>query len=163
MTEARRDVAIRPFQASDAPELAQIYFSAIHEIASQHYSGEQVRAWAAKVPDPAEFAARGSDGRILLVAVDAAGRPLAYGDVEKDGHIDHLFCRPEVAGSGVTAALYQAMEAAAKRRQIRMLYVEASEPARRFFLKHGFEVVERRDFELSGVAIHNYRMEKTLR
>jgi putative acetyltransferase len=40
--------------------------------------------------------------------------------------------------------------------------VEASEPARRFFLKRGYAVLERRDFEIGGVPIHNYAMERRL-
>lgn len=98
----------------------------------------------------------------MLVAAGADGTPLAYGDLEPDGHIDHLYCRPDAAGTGVTAALYQALEAAARARGIARLHTEASEPARRFFLKQGFTVVSRNDFEVAGVAIHNWRMEKRL-
>lgn len=45
---------------------------------------------------------------------------------------------------------------------LRLLYTEASELARSFFHKRGFATVERRDFILWDVAIHNYRMEKRL-
>lgn len=105
---------------------------------------------------------RAADGRLLLVAVDEDDAPLAYGDLEADGHIDHLYCLPDAAGTGVAAALYGEIEAAARARGIARLYTEASEPARRFFLKRGFAVVERNDFEIAGVAIHNFRMEKRL-
>jgi len=153
---------IRPFQQGDEARLALLFHAAIHQVAALHYSPEQVNAWAPRVPDPARFLARGTDGRTLLLAVDEADEPLAYGDVEADGHIDHLFCRPDVAGTGVTAQLYEALEEAARGRSISMLFTEASEPAKRFFAKRGFEVIERRDFEISGVPIHNFRMEKRL-
>lgn len=153
---------IRPFRLGDEARLAVIFHSAIHGIAARHYSPDQVQAWAPQVPDPSRFLARATDGRILLVAVDEHDEPLAYGDVEADGHIDHLFCRPDVAGTGVTARLYAALEAAARARGTALLFTEASEPAKRFFLKQGFEVIERRDFEISGVRIHNFRMEKRL-
>ena len=45
---------------------------------------------------------------------------------------------------------------------IERLFVEASEPASRFFSKRGFQIVERNDFELAVVPIHNFRMEKFL-
>ena len=151
---------IRPFRSSDANDLAGIFFAAIREIARHHYSKEQVSAWAPDLPTAERFVARGTDGRLLLVAVDDADQPLAYGDLEADGHIDHLFCRPDAAGTGVTSVLYDHIEAAAADRGLQRLYVEASEPARRFFLKKGFEVIERRDFELAGVPIHNFAMEK---
>jgi len=153
---------IRPFQQGDEARLALLFHAAIHQVAALHYSPEQVNAWAPRVPDPARFLARGTDGRTLLLAVDEADEPLAYGDVEADGHIDHLFCRPDVAGTGVTAQLYEALEEAARSRSISMLFTEASEPAKRFFAKRGFEVIERRDFEINGVPIHNFRMEKRL-
>lgn len=82
---------VRPFEVGDAPALARIFYRAIHEVARAHYSQEQVDAWAPAVPAAERFVARGSDGRILLVAVDESDEPLAYGDVEPDGHVDHLF------------------------------------------------------------------------
>ncbi len=153
---------IRPFVLGDEAKLAALFYDAIHGIAARHYTPEQVRAWAPQVPDSARFVARASDGRILLVAVDDADEPLAYGDVEADGHIDHLFCRPDTAGTGVTARLYQALEMAARERRITSLFTEASEPARRFFEKQGFAVIERNEFELAGVPIHNFRMTKQI-
>jgi putative acetyltransferase len=155
-------LTIRPFRSPDAQSLARIFFAAIHEIARHHYSEEQVNAWAPVIPNPERFIQRGTDGRLLLVAVDDSDEPIAYGDLEADGHIDHLFCRPDAAGTGVTSVLYDHIEAAAADRGITRLFVEASEPARRFFLKKGFEDVERRDFELSGVPIHNFAMEKRI-
>jgi putative acetyltransferase len=153
---------IRPFQQGDEAKLAAIFHAAIHEIAARHYSPEQVNAWAPQVPDPARFLTRGTDGRTLLVAVDDHDEPLAYGDVEADGHIDHLFCRPDMAGTGITAELYEELEEAGRMRGNHTLFTEASEPARRFFVKRGFQVIERNDFEIGGVPIHNFRMKKRL-
>lgn len=114
------------------------------------------------MPDPATFLAWAAKGRLVLVAADAEDRPLAYGDLQPDGHIDQLYCRPQAAGTGVTASLYAGLEAAARAQGIARLHVEASEPARRFFLKQGFSATARNDFEVAGVPIHNWRMEKSL-
>ena len=54
------------------------------------------------------------------------------------------------------------MEAAARAQGIRSLFTEASELARRLFEHKGFAVEERQDLVIRGVAIHNYRMVKTL-
>lgn len=153
---------VRPFRPDDAPFLARIFHSAVHRIGRQYYSAEQIGAWAPAPPGPETFLRRGCDGRLLLVAVDDLDRPLAYGDLEADGHIDHLYCRPDMAGTGVAAFLYDRIEAAAVERGMGRLFVEASEPARRFFLKKGFVVLQRRDFELRNVPIHNFEMEKQL-
>ena len=153
---------VRSFRPEDAAFLARIFHAAVHRIGGLHYSAEQVAAWAPALPSPESFLRRGGDGRLLLVAVDHLDRPLAYGDLEADGHIDHLYCRPDVAGTGVASFLYDRIEAAAGERGMGRLYVEASEPARRFFLKKGFVVRQRRDFDLGNVSIHNFEMEKQL-
>jgi putative acetyltransferase len=78
------------------------------------------------------------------------------------GHIDHLFCRPDLAGKGIASALYEALEQVARARRIQTLYVEASEAARPLFLRKGFVQLKRRDFCIEGVPIHNYAMAKSL-
>jgi putative acetyltransferase len=98
----------------------------------------------------------------VLVAANADDRPVAYIDLEPDGHIDRVFCAPEAAGQGIASRLYDAVEAAAREQGIRSLFTEASELARRLFERKGFAVAERQDLVIRGVAIHNYRMVKTL-
>jgi predicted GNAT family acetyltransferase len=96
------------------------------------------------------------------VAADEDDRPVAYIDLEPNGHINRLFCAPEAAGQGIASRLYDAVEAAAREQGIRSLFTEASELARRLFERKGFAVVERQDMVIRGVAIHNYRMAKAL-
>jgi putative acetyltransferase len=153
---------IRRYETGDAGPLAALFRRAVEQIGSKDYTKEQVQAWAARVPSPAQIEARAADGRVTLIAVDDEDVPLAFGDLEQDGHIAYLYCAPEAAGTGVTAALCDALEQLARERGMDRLYAEASEAARRFFLKRGFAVVSRRDFEISGVAIHNYAVEKWL-
>ena len=155
-------VHIRLYAPSDAGALAEIFFAAVRVAGARDYSPAQVEAWAPATLAPESFAARAGDGRLTGVAVDEGDTPLAYIDLEADGHIDHFYCRPDRIGTGVAAALYAWLEDRARERGMALLYVEASEAARRFFLRRGFTVVARRDFEVRGVPIHNYRMEKRL-
>lgn len=153
---------IRPFRNEDAEALATVFYAAIHAVSRDDYDEAQLRAWAPEPPGPEGIRRRAADGRLLLVATDERDRPVAYGDLEADGHLDHLYRHPDAANRGVAAALYGRLEEGARSRGLRRLFVEASEPARRFFSKQGFSVVERRTFELRGVPIHNYAMEKRL-
>ena len=153
---------VRTFRPDDAPFLARIFHAAVHQIGRLHYTAEQIGAWAPALPSPETFLSQGGDGRLLLVAVDHQDHPLAYGDLEADGHIDHLYCRPDIAGTGVTSFLYDRIEEAAVGQAIGRLFVEASEPARRFFLKKDFVELRRREINLGDVAIHNFEMEKRL-
>ncbi len=155
-------VSIRSYEAEDADPLCSIFFEAVHEVGRRHYSEEQLRAWAPCKPDPARFHARARDGRILLVAVDDRASPAAYGELELNGHIDHLYCRPDMVGKGIASALYDQLESEAVRRGLKRLFVEASEGARPLFLRKGFREIERREFLRRGTLIHNYAMSKAL-
>jgi putative acetyltransferase len=153
---------IRFYEPKDAAFLGAVFFDAVRTGGLRDYSQAQVEAWAPAMPDPARFEARAKDGRLMLVAVNEVDEPIAYGDLEPNGHVDHLYCRPEVIGTGVASALYDRLEQQARERGMIRLFVEASEAARRLFLRKGFAEVKRRDFLLHGVNIHNYLMEKLL-
>ncbi len=153
---------IRLFRDTDAGALAAIFLASVRQIGGQHYTAEQVAAWAPELPDAGVFIRRARDGRTFLVAIGENGQPVAYGDLEADGHLDHIYCSPDVAGGGVADQLYEELERVARTAGINILFVDASEPAKRFFQKQGFELIGRCEFELNGVEIHNYQMRKAL-
>jgi putative acetyltransferase len=149
---------LRPYVAEDAPHLARLYFESARTLGARRYTPEQVEAWAPEPADPAVVHRRASDGRLTLVACTADGRVLAYGDLEPDGHIAHLYAHPRASGSGVAGAVLRGLIDAAAQRGYADLHVEASELARGLFERTGFRLVRRRDFEIRGIAIHNYAM-----
>jgi putative acetyltransferase len=153
---------IRCYQAKDAAELPGIFRRAVRTIAPKDYSPAQVEAWASRALSAERISALYSDGRTALIATDDGDRPVAFGDVDADGHINMLYCAPEAAGTGIASALYDRIEEDLRRWGIGRAYVEASEAARRFFLKKGFEVLTRRELSIGEVPIHNYAMEKAL-
>lgn len=156
------EVTIRAYDPRHAAALADVFFRSVRQVALAHYTPAQVRAW---VPEPrtAEWAhEEASDGRLVLVAANKNDRPVAYIDLEPNGHIDRVFCAPEAAGQGIASRLYDAVEPAARELGIRSLFTEASELAKRLFERKGFAVVERQDLMVRGVPIHNYRMVKAL-
>ncbi len=153
---------IRPYQPTDAPHMARLYFDSARTLGARRYTRQQVAAWAPAPADPALVHARAGDGRTTLVAASPRGEVLGYADLEADGHIDQLYCRPDVAGSGLAAALLEALLAQATASGIGRLHVEASELARGLFERNGFTRLHRRDFEVRGVPIHNYAMERVV-
>lgn len=151
--------AIRFYQDGDAEALAGVFERSVRVIGARDYSPAQLEAWIGEEPRAERFRSRMADGRRCWVALDGEGRITAFVDLEADGHIDFLFADPGVAGQGVASDLLDILERAARDDGIVRLYVEASEAARRFFLKRGYTVRRRRDFDIRGVAIHNYAME----
>jgi putative acetyltransferase len=153
---------IRAFEPGDAEALAALFHASVRQAGIRDYSAEQVAAWSPSPPEPANYVSRSQKDLIFLVAVSDEGELIGYGDLEPNGHIDHLYCRPDVVGTGVGAALYGALEVVARKSGISAVFVEASEAARRLFERKGFLVEQRNDFELNGVMIHNYQMRKLL-
>ncbi len=152
---------IRPFAPSDAEALASLFHASVGEAGIRHYSAEQVVAWSPSKPDAEGYVLQ-AEGRTMLIAVNDDNQPIGYGDLKADGSIDHLYCHPDLIGTGVGSAIYAAIESVAKRAGITVLFVEASEGARSLFKRRGFRVLARNDFTINGVAIHIYRMSKKI-
>jgi putative acetyltransferase len=153
---------IREYRPTDAAGIAEIFFRSVREVASRCYSQAQVVAWAPALGDPDGWNSCFTDGRITMVAVSVADEPIAFGDMETNGHVDHLYSSPEAVGTGAASAIYDSLESQARKLGLTRLYVEASECALPFFEHKGFIKVRRNDFEKRGVPIHNYTMEKLL-
>ncbi len=153
---------IRRIEAGDYAHLPEIYREAITGTARHHYSDEQTKVWLQRTPSVFAFAEAFEDGRHGFVVEGEGGVPLGFADVEQDGHIGWFYCRPALSGTGMAVRLLLVIEAVAQKQGISRLFVEASETARGFFLRNGFREDLRRDFDISGVAIHNYAMSKTL-
>ena len=157
---------IRPFQTEDAPTLAALTLAAIVMIGVRAYSMEQVMCWAAGHPGAARFIDSAAKGDLILVARAADGPPAAYALMERDGHLDMLYCHPDFAGQGFATALLAQIEVEARQAGIGRIFAEASEISRPVFERSGYTLLHRRDFALmmggAEVAMHNYAMEKLL-
>jgi len=154
------DLRVRPGTAADAPALSALYEASVRGLGARNYSEAQIAAWASLTPSAASLAARMDDGRMRLVAEQE--RVAGFIDVEADGHIDLLYVAPEAAGQGVARLLLETAEALAAAQGVTRLHAEASETARPVFERLGFRATARRDFEVAGVPIHNWAVEKTL-
>ncbi|UIP05853.1 GNAT family N-acetyltransferase [Erythrobacter sp. SDW2] len=156
------EYAIRLYRDGDARALTALALAAIREVGPHGYAPEQVEAWAARHPGPAMYRRRASDGHAIFVAVDGHGVPVAYAVMEPDGHLDRLYNHPQHTRLGLAGRLLAAAEKHARALGLSRLYTEASELARPSFARAGYVVTHRRDFEIDGVPIHNYAMEKRL-
>jgi len=154
------DLSIRPFQTEDAVALSALYAASVRALGARDYSVAQIEAWASLTPSAEALTERMRDGRSRLIAVidDIVG----FIDIEADGHIDLLYVAPAAAGVGVARALLETGEALAPLSGAGRLYAEASETARPVFERLGYSVICRRDFEVAGVPIHNWAVEKPL-
>jgi putative acetyltransferase len=152
--------ALRPFLPADAPILAAIFRAAIEDLAAEDYDEDQQAAWAAAADDEAAFGARLA-GALTLVAT-VAGAPVGFASLKGAEEIDMLYVHPGVAGQGVARLLVDALEKLAAARGAKTLRVDASDTARDFFARRGFEPRHRQTVQLGGEWLGNTRMEKRL-
>ena len=146
--------------------LAALTLAAIVMIGPRAYSTEQVMCWAAHHPGAPRFVKSAENGDVILVAEADDGATAAYALLERDGHLDMLYCHPDYAGNGFATALLVAIEREARMTGIARLFANASELSRPVFERAGYALLHRRDFSYAmgeqQIAMHNYAMEKQI-
>ena len=147
---------IRDFVASDSRDIADLFHDSVHGISTDLYSREQLEAWAPSPPDYPFWEARLRETRPFVAVL--GGRAVGFIELEADGHIDCMYVHPHYQRRGVAAALFAHASHVAIARGCRTLYVEASIPAKAFFLKRGFVVLGENNIERGGQALVNYSM-----
>jgi len=160
MAQALARPALRPFLPADTPVLAAIFRDSIEDLTGDDYSEAQQAAWAAFADNETEFQERLS-GALTLVAT-IAGSPVGFASLKGADHVDMLYVHSAVAGQGVATLLYDALEKLAGGRGAKLLTVDASDTARPFFEKRGFEPQRRSTVEIGGEWLGNTRMQKRL-
>ena len=151
---------IRNFQIGDEAALHQVFISAIHGIAIQDYTLEQVQAWAPRNLDPVIWAQRMRGIAPFVVELD--GKIIAYADIQASGYIDHFFVSAPFARQKVGSKLMRRIHEEAKIKGIHELTSDVSRTAQPFFKHWGFEWVEERRPVRRGVVIPNALMKKTV-
>ena len=151
---------VRDYRRGDAEPICRLFYETVRTEHLGDYSPEQVRAWAPEIPAPAAWHERMS-GRHTLVA-DESGEVVGFAELENDGHLDMLYCRPGAVGRGVGSGLYAAVEERARGLGVGRISTEASITARPFFTRHGFAVLRRNTVLREGIELTNFYMEKVL-
>lgn len=149
-------IKVREFQAEDADALAKMVHAAVHEGAASAYDETQRAAWS-PAPRSAEAMRERIRGQFVLLAEDEAGLAGVF-TLTDEGCIDLAFVRPDQMGQGTATRLHTEILKAAGRKGLSQLTVEASHLARRFFSKHGWQVIETQTVYAQGVALENHKM-----
>jgi putative acetyltransferase len=154
------NLQIRRFQPGDEPILREVFYRSVHGLAQDHYTPEQLRAWAPREYDVRGWAQRLRGNRPFVA--ERSGQVVAFADVQADGYIDQFFVAPEAAGQGVGGALMRQIEREAGELDLARLTSHVSLAAQPFFQHFGFVVVESRTVTIGDVSLRNARMEKQL-
>lgn len=162
MTGARSDVAgLRPYLASDAAELAEIFRASIAGLAGDDYSEAQRAAWMAAADDEEAFGQRLGAQLTLVATIDGAA--VGFAALKGKGVIDMLYVHPAVGGQGVGAQLVDALEKLAAARGATTITADASDTALGFFEHRGFVPQRRNSVARGGEWLANTTVVKTLK
>ncbi|MGZ4974189.1 MAG: GNAT family N-acetyltransferase [Limisphaerales bacterium] len=151
---------IRSFRIGDEHALHEVFYSAIHRLASKNYTPEQIEAWAPLNFDQKIWASRMQG--IQPFVVEHAGQIVAYADVQANGCIDHFFVAASHARQGIGSTLMNHIHDVANVRSIAVLSSDVSLTAQPFFEKCGFTIIEQRSPVIRGVVVPNALMHKEL-
>ena len=141
MVQRITPVTLRPMLPSDAPALAAIFAASIDELTGEDYSPDQQAAWIATAESEQAFGARLRELLTILAVQD--NEPIGFAALRAPDQLEMLYVHPDAVGQGIAAALCDAMERLAHGRGATSLEVSASDTARGFFAKRGFESLRR--------------------
>ncbi|MCB5176196.1 GNAT family N-acetyltransferase [Microvirga lenta] len=150
---------LRPFLPADVPLLLEIFQASVEELTEEDYSESQREAWAAKADDES-FPLRFTKGLTLVATME--GAPVGFIALHDNELIDLFYVHPDVAGQGVGAMLYDAVEKLATARGSKRLVADVSDTARLFFEQRGFQPQRRNTVPLGDEWLGNTTMEKRL-
>ncbi|KIT15841.1 GNAT family N-acetyltransferase [Jannaschia aquimarina] len=140
----------------DFAALAEIFWRSVHEGAAPRYDAAQRRAWLPRRPTPAQFAQR-IDGQVLRVAA-RDWIPVGFMTMTTSGYVDLAFVLPEERGRGTADALLAMLLNHARATGLARLTVRASEMARPFFRRHGWQALAPAPVERNGVTLLSTEM-----
>ncbi len=151
---------VRRYKPGEEEELWQLYHDTTHIINGEVYTKEQVERWAPHDKDMNEWKER-IKKKNPFVAVEN-GEIVGFAELEPDGHIDYFYVHHKWQGKGVGSMLYNTIEEVAISQKMPHLYAEVSVPAKEFFLKQGFEILEEKNNIICGAPAPNFMMKKKL-
>jgi putative acetyltransferase len=149
-------IRVRPYRKVDSRQTFAVFVDAVHNGTTAFYTAEERAAWAGTGVMPEDWHPRLAD-HITYVAT-TGGAIAGFMTMGRDGHIDLAYVAPAQARSGIGGALYAALLAEARTMGLVRMDTGASHLAKRFFLRHGWQIEARQSVIRHGVALTNFRM-----
>jgi GNAT superfamily N-acetyltransferase len=159
--DAPPESRVRPAVAADVPDIWRVHNDSIRELCGQRYGPEEITAWIAFRPPDAYLQALAS--RALFVA-EWQGAIVGFGQLDPArAEIEACYVAPEAVGSGIGSALLARMEDEARRRGHRVVRLNATLNAEKFYVRQGYRWLGRASHRVSAdIDLPCVRMEKAL-
>jgi putative acetyltransferase len=151
-------ILIRRYVEGEEAALFDVYYTAIHLVASRNYTAEQVQAWAPQDLDVTLWRDKIRSIKPFVAELDR--KVVGYADVQSSGYIDHFFVSGLHPRKGIGSLLMRRILSEAEGRGIATLTSDVSRTAQPFFERFGFAIVEQRNPVLRGVVVPNALMQR---
>ena len=142
----------------DHDVLADIMYDAVRH-GPTRYTEEQREAWVPERRSGASWDKRLARQEIVMARVPS-GPTLGFMSLDAGGYIDFAYIRPRAQGRGLFRTLYEAIEAKARAKGERRLWVHASLMAQPAFASMGFAVTEEQVVYIGDQSFERAEMEK---
>lgn len=155
----RHMISLRSYRPADLPAVCRLFYDTVHTVCADDYSERELDAWA---PENVDISAWNRALReSLCVVATAGGEVVGFANLAGD-YLDRVYVHKDWQRRGIGSAMVDALERAARKREIGAVYTDASITARPFFQALGYRVVTPQKVVRGGVVLTNYRMEKDL-
>jgi putative acetyltransferase len=123
---------IRRFQIGDEQALYDLFHSAVHQLATDYYTAQQLEAWAPGLVDEPLWVQRMQANRPFVIEQEG-GQIVAYADIQASGYIDHFYVSGSRARQGLGTLLMQHLIQHAAEQGIKAMTSHVSRAAQPFF------------------------------
>lgn len=155
-----KNIVLKQVEECDATQLCALFYNTVHKINAKDYTPSQLDAWAPEDIDISTYIKK-IMSKYAIVAKDAENI-LGYGNIDKNGFLDHLYVAENSQREGVGTLICDELENYAKKCGNETVTVEASITAKDFFGKRGYVVIKEQFVERKGVKLKNYVMTKNI-
>jgi len=152
---------IRKATPGDLNELRELYFETITSINSKDYNEEQIKAWASTA-DRTDGLLKRIQEQYFFIAENDDKKITGFASLDKTGYLDLLYVHKDFQSRGIANRLLQKIIETAIALNITRLETAASIPAKPFFEKHLFKIIQQQTVRIKEVDLINFRMERRI-
>jgi ribosomal protein S18 acetylase RimI-like enzyme len=130
----------------DVESIIQVHYRAVHESASAYYSKEILDNWSGPLSPEriARLAKALANPKTIFLVAREQEKVVGMGIVDLDrNYLGAIYVHPSVGRKGVGRKLLDRLEILTREQGLTWLQLDASLNAEAFYLKHGYQVVEK--------------------